>query len=136
MPSRVLLDTHVLVWLAFADRSLGPRSRSLVDNAVKDESVFVSAISFFEIATLCRRGRLRLYEEVAAWRQRVLQRGILEEPVTGQIGILAGELAGLPGDPADRIIAATAMVRDATLVTADQRILDWPGAVQRHDARS
>ena len=55
--------------------------------------------------------------------------------MTGQIGILAGELDGLPGDPADRIITATALLRGHTLLTADQRILGWSGTVRRQDAR-
>ncbi len=84
---------------------------------------------------LVRSGRLSLAVPTAEWHRGTLELGILEAPVTGQIGILAGELAGLPGDPADRIITATAILRDATLITADQRILDWQGNVNRHDAR-
>ncbi|MBI2918296.1 MAG: type II toxin-antitoxin system VapC family toxin [Chloroflexi bacterium] len=135
MNSSVLLDTHVVVWLAFADRSLGPGGRALVDAALKDNAVYVSAISFFEIATLRRRGCLHLYGDVLVWRQLLLQRGIAETPIQGDIAIVAGELNGLPGDPADRIIAATALVRGWALLTADDRILQWTGPVTRHDAR-
>ncbi len=135
MNSGILLDTHALVWLAFADARLGPRARSLIDATLKDDAVFVSAISFFEVATLSRRGRLRLYEGAATWRRAVLQRGITEAPLVGEVAIAAADLDGLPGDPADRIITATAIVRDATLVTADERILGWSGNVRRQDAR-
>ena len=60
--------------------------------------------------------------------------GIEEVPVTGEIGIMAAELEDFPADPADRIIAATALTLGATLVTADRRILDWNGQLSRHDA--
>ena len=84
---------------------------------------------------LVRSGRLGLAVAVAEWRRRALDLGIIEASVTGQIGILAGELDGLPGDPADRIITATALLRGHTLLTADQRILEWSGQLARHDAR-
>lgn len=84
---------------------------------------------------LVRAGRLDLAMTTAEWHRGTLDLGIVEAPVTGQIGILAGGLAGLPGDPADRIITATAIVRDGILITADARILDWQGQLARHDAR-
>jgi PIN domain nuclease of toxin-antitoxin system len=57
-----------------------------------------------------------------------------ELPVTGDIAILAAELAGLNGDPADRIIAATAIAHDATLITADSNLLKWRHRLKRQDA--
>ena len=92
-------------------------------------------MSFWEAAILYNRGRLELSEPVAAWRREILDLGIAEIPVSGDIGIAAAELEDFHADPADRIIAATAMHRAATLITADARILDWPGQVNRHDAR-
>jgi len=132
----LVLDTHSLVWLVEGDPSLGRNARELAQAALQADDLTVSAICFWEIATLVRFGRLTLSVPTAEWHRGTLELGILEAPVTGQIGILAGELAGLPGDPADRIITATAMVRNATLLTADRRILGWQGALNRHDARS
>jgi PIN domain nuclease of toxin-antitoxin system len=56
-------------------------------------------------------------------------------PRLGEIGIAAAQLQDLHGDPADRIILATALHHRATLVTADQRLLAWTGPLERHDAR-
>ncbi len=84
---------------------------------------------------LLRAGRLALALPAMTWRQETLQRGVVEAPVTGQIGILAGELDGLTGDPADRLITATALLQGYTLVTADEQILKWGGNVLRQDAR-
>ena len=131
----LVLDTHSLVWLVGGDSRLGRNARESAQAALQEDELTVSAICFWEIAMLVRSGRLALAVPTAEWYRRTLELGILEAPVTGQIGILAGELAGLSGDPADRIIAATAMLRNATLITADQRILGWSGAVLRQDAR-
>ena len=135
MNEPIVLDTHSLVWVVEGDPRLGRNTRELAQAALQSDDLAVSAICFWEIAMLVRSGRLALAMTTAEWHRGTLELGIVESPVTGQIGILAGELAGLPGDPADRIITATAMVRNATLLTADQRILDWSGNVLRHDAR-
>lgn len=136
MNEPLVLDTHSLIWLVEGDPRLGRNARDLAQAALQEDDLTVSAICFWEIAMLVRSGRLTLGLPTAEWYRGTLDRGILEAPVTGQIGILAGELAGLPGDPADRVITATAMVRNATLITADRRILDWSGTVLRHDAGS
>ena len=90
---------------------------------------------FWEVALLAMRRRLTLVQTVAGWRRRVLGLGIEEIPISGDIGILATELEGLPADPADRMIAATASIQGAILITADQAILDWTGQLARQDAR-
>jgi len=69
------------------------------------------------------------------WRQDLLSLGLIEIPVDGDIGIVAVHLENLHSDPADRLIIATALLRSAVLVTADQRILDWPGKLERINAR-
>ena len=131
-----VLDTHSLVWLVEGDPSLGRNARELAQAALQSDGLTVSAICFWEIAMLVKSRRLTLSVPTSEWYRGTLDLGILEAPVTGQIGILAGELAGLPGDPADRIITATAIVRNATLLTADRRILGWEGALNRRDARN
>ena len=73
-----------------------------------------------------RKGRLDLLVDLDAWRRNLLQQGLNEAPVDGGIAPRAGLLADLHGDPADRIIVATAL-EGHQLVTADRQILDWPG---------
>jgi len=79
------------------------------------------------------KGRLRLHQEPASWRGDLRDRGLLEIPVDGEIGIRAARLDRLYGDPADRLIVATAL-GGHRLVTADRNILDWSGALLTHDA--
>jgi PIN domain nuclease of toxin-antitoxin system len=60
----------------------------------------------------------------------------VELPLTGEIAIAAAELEGLHADPADRFIAATAIAHNATLMTADDRLLRWRHGVRRHNAET
>jgi PIN domain nuclease of toxin-antitoxin system len=131
----MLLDTHVLIWLDSADPRLGVEAREAIEKAHQAGELAVSAISFWETAMLIEKGRLDLDLPVHAWRQDLLSAGLREIDVDGGIGITAATLEGFHGDPADRMITSTALLRGDRLLTADQKILDWDGAVQRQDAR-
>lgn len=130
----ILLDTHAAIWLITENADLGPRSRRMIRSAVDDSALFVSAITFWEIALLGSRRRLRPSRSAAEQRTTVLNSGIQELPITGEIAILAVELNNLPGDPADRFIMATAIAHGATLMTADEALLSGRHAVRRADA--
>jgi PIN domain nuclease of toxin-antitoxin system len=83
---------------------------------------------------LIAKGRLRSLKSAGEARAKLVGGGINELPVTGDIAIQAAELTGLNGDPADRIIAATAIANDAILVTADENLLRWRHRLKRQDA--
>ena len=135
----LLLDTHTLVWLLENDQQLGIKAREFVDKmaeqGAEQGTIAVSAITFWEIALLQQRQRLELKQSIHNWREMVLNLGIVEIPVTGDIGIMATELENFHPDPADRIIVATACLHNATLITADRAILGWSGALQCINAR-
>ncbi|MSQ16363.1 MAG: type II toxin-antitoxin system VapC family toxin [Dehalococcoidia bacterium] len=131
----VLLDTHALVWLLAGDSSVGNQARELIDAGAREDALLVSAISFWEVAMLAQRRRLTLNLPAAQWRRQVLELGIAEIAVSGDVGILATELEEFQPDPADRMIAATALLQGATLITADASILSWRGNLVRQDAR-
>jgi len=61
--------------------------------------------------------------------------GVREVLLSAEIAIRSSDLENLSGDPLDRLIVATALIEEASLMTADQRILDWPGRLHRQDAR-
>ena len=131
----ILLDTHVLVWTMNESSDLGAESRALIENALRDRALAVSAYSFWEIALLVAKRRLAFALPLRHWHQRVVSLGIRDVAVTAEIGIRAAELDDFHRDPADRLIAATALTESACLVTADDLILRWPGPLERHDAR-
>ncbi len=130
----MLLDTQVLVWVRSGCGRLGRRTHDAIDRAVRERDVAVSAISFWEVAMLQAKGRLTLLRDIASWREALLEDGLVEIPVNGAIAARAGLLADMHGDPADRLIVATAL-DGHQLVTADERILGWPGQLHRVDAR-
>jgi PIN domain nuclease of toxin-antitoxin system len=131
---KVLLDTHALLWLTSEHPRLGRRARQLALAALAEQRLCVSAVSFWELAQLILRGRLDSTLEPAAARVEVLGTGIQELALTGPAAVLSATL-DLHPDPADRLIAATAVVHDALLVTADERLLAWRHPLKRHDAR-
>jgi PIN domain nuclease of toxin-antitoxin system len=132
----ILLDTHVAIWSTVDSGSLGKRTRRLVREAVPKDQLAVSAVSFWEIALLIAKHRIRFPESAAELRRQILSVGAAELSLTGEIAILAGELEGLHADPADRFIAATAIAHDATLITADERLLRWRHKLRRHNAET
>ena len=131
----LLLDTHALIWLVEGNKALGRRTARLAEDALAREDLGVAAISFWEVAMLGRRRRIALDLPPSEWRLRVVGLGIHEVPLTGDVAIAAAMLADFHTDPADRLIVATAQAIDAGLITADDRILHWRGALVCHDAR-
>ena len=129
----ILLDTHVLVWQEQGDRRLGRRTRQLLERALEEGEAAVSAISFWEIAMRIQKGNFDFLMDLDAWRRDLIGQGLNEIAVDGRIAARAGLLPQMHGDPADRLIVATAL-ENHQLVTADQRILDWPGQLSRSDA--
>lgn len=130
-----LLDTQVLLWLSAEPERIGASSYRAIESGSSSGENRVSAISFWETAMLISKGRYRLVVPVSEWRADLLARGLDEIPVNGAIAAHAGELDWEHGDPADRIIVTTAMRRDLTLITADERILAWRGPLKAMDAR-
>lgn len=131
----IVLDTHALIWLDSGDRRLGRSARALADAHLARGTLNVSSITFWEVGLLLERGRIGLPVSLPEWRDRLLRAGLAELPLDGRVALRSLELAGLPEDPSDRFIAATALVNGATLVTADERLLTWSGTLARHDAR-
>ena len=133
--SRIVLDTNALIWLVSGSTNLGTESKQLVNQAISDNDLFVSAMSFWEVGVLVAKGRMMLYVPMLEWRRIALDLGMAEVPVTGDIAMISTANNGLPNDPADRIITTTAMVIGGKLVTSDRKLLHWEGDLRRQDAR-
>ncbi len=130
----ILLDTHVFVWLAEDSPKLGATARQRIGRAMARAQVHVSAISYWELGMLVAAGRLRLTRDLAEVRAAAERSGPRELAVDGEIGIVASRLSALHGDPADRIIVATALCARATLLTADESLLALNGGPACADA--
>jgi PIN domain nuclease of toxin-antitoxin system len=121
----ILLDTHVLVRYTLDEGKLGKRALSTIDRALESDELFVSAISFWEVAMLAAKRRLELATTVAAFRDVSIRHGVREQVLDGEVAVVAGELPDAHGDPADRMLVATAIVHGLTLLTADSVLLSW-----------
>ena len=132
---RILLDTHVWIWTQETPEQLGPRTCTAISD--EDNGLFVSPISSLEISRLATAGRLTLAGRVQTWVSESLNALLADTvPLTHEIAITAYELPGeFHHDPADRMLVATARLHDLTLMTADERILNYPNLMSM-DARA
>lgn len=126
--SLTLLDTHALVWWLNGTPPLSARAHKALRGATPGDPVLASTISVFEISTAVRRGRLSLVVPFDQWLSDLSLLPELQfQPLTLDIARMAGNFDdAVPGDPADRIIAATALSLGAKLVTADARLRRVP----------
>lgn len=131
MGELLVLDTHVWYWFVSgrADRLARSIPRR-IERAVSAGRAFVSAISAWELGMLVTKGRLTLSMDVGDWVDASREPpGIRVADVTAEIALDGSRLPAFSqGDPADRIIVATARSLSATLVTCDDRILDYSEA--------
>ena len=131
----ILLDTHCLVWFDRNPSGLGRKAQRLAAAAAERYELAAASISFFELAILQQRRRLKMGKALGDWRLELLERGVCEFAIDGVIALRASELAGMSADPFDQLIVAVADIHGLELLTADSRILAWSGALRRHDAR-
>jgi PIN domain nuclease of toxin-antitoxin system len=119
----IIVDTHVVVWLAFDQAQLSRKARTAIDDARKNaEGLAISDITLLELATLARKGRIRLDISLESFLQEIEARFVVL-PITARACARAmGLPAAYPKDPADRIIGATALVEGLSLLTADREI--------------
>jgi PIN domain nuclease of toxin-antitoxin system len=120
----ILVDTHVVAWLAFDQGQLSGKARAAIDDArKKGDGLAICDITLLELATLTSKGRIHLDISLESFLQEVEARFVVL-PISGRACARAIALPpAYPKDPADRIIGATALVEGLRLLTADRQIL-------------
>ena len=124
----VLLDTHVLLWAAGLPDRLSTEARELIENPATD--LAHSAASLWEVAIKTGLGRADFDVDPRILRRGLLENGYTELPVTGAHAVEVALLPPIHKDPFDRILVAQARVEGMTLLTADQRLGDYPGPIR------
>lgn len=127
MKEYLMLDTHAVIWFTLEQDKLSDNIKSKINSALQNGSVIISSITLWEIAMLTERRRINIFEPVPGFLKSITEiKGLNVHDISP---LVAAESVRLPdgfhGDPADRIIVATALCSRATLITKDQKILDW-----------
>ena len=117
----IVLDTHAWIWWVSDPQKLGRAAKREIHRTTK---IGVPAVCCMEVATLAARGRITLDRPPLRWLQDSLALDRMDLlALTPAVAVKAAELpAEFPGDPADRLIAATAILHSALLITKDQNI--------------
>lgn len=126
---KLLLDTHVLLWIAIDSPRLSPAARRLLTRAGTE--LTFSAVSVWEVAIKDRRGRDDFQVDAAVLRRALVDQGYTELPVTGAHAVAVSGLPARHKDPFDRLLLAQAVVEGMTLVTADETLASYPGPVRK-----
>lgn len=127
--SRLLLDTHAAVWIV-EGISLRAAAQSAIRDALDDGSLFLSAVTAWELGLLVSKGRLHLSIPAERWIATVLERpGVVGLPLSIEATLGSSTLPGdFHQDPADRLLVATARIENIPILTRDDRILAYAAA--------
>lgn len=123
----IVLDTHAWIWWRADPARLSTRAAEAIEEA---DRIGLCSISIWELGMLVRRGRMSLDRQIGAWVRQAVAEPRLDVIAPGAEVALAAALLddGFPGDPADRLIYATARQAGVRLITRDERIARFDGA--------
>jgi PIN domain nuclease of toxin-antitoxin system len=117
----ILLDTHVLIWLASDPAKLSKKAGDAIRRASQGTGIAISAVSLWELAWLAMHDRLEFTGTVEAFVEKISSRTAIR-PITVKVAVLANQLpADYSGVPCGRLIGATALAEGMALITKDAR---------------
>ena len=119
----IVLDTHVLLYDALSPKKLSRPARAALEEGSASNALACSDISLWEIAMLIARGRVPVDTDAVEFLDDLVHaRSVRVLPISSRIAVIAQSDQFAHGDPADRIIAATALAHRSRLVSADERL--------------
>jgi PIN domain nuclease of toxin-antitoxin system len=124
---RLLLDTHLLLWVAANSKRVPRQAADLIDDP--NHILMFSVISLIEVAIKTARARPEFQVDAGRLRSMLLAAGYDELEVAGDHAIALGQLDPVHKDPFDRLLLAQAIVEGANLVTADAMLARYPGPI-------
>lgn len=126
---KLLLDTHLLLWTAAEPSKLPKKVRSLI--LEKDNDLFFSAASIWEIAIKSRLGREDFDIDANLLRRGLVDNGYLELSINVEHALAVMALPPLHKDPFDRMLVAQATVEGFVLLTSDEQVAAYPGPIRK-----
>jgi len=126
---KLLLDTHLLVWVSSSSERLSSAARSLIRNS--DNDLFFSAASIWELAIKEGSKKYDVKVDAALLRRGLLDNGYAELPVLSDHAVAIRSLPNLHKDPFDRILVAQATIEGIALITADPIVARYPGPIRK-----
>ncbi len=119
-----LMDTCAIVWDALEPTKLTPKALEAINKADQHNALIISDISIWEISMLIKKRKIEVATSAANFLNLFIQsRNISVQSISPEIAELSVNFgAKINNDPADRIIAATSIIHNARLVTADQNL--------------
>ena len=127
----ILLDTHAFIWMVTRPKKLGVKAVRAIEISNEAGTLAISSCVWLELDMLTERRGTMTPATLAVIHRCAVLRKFIELPVTSEIAKNAGTFSRLHGDPFDLMIAATACVHQATLMTADTVLLSWKHALLR-----
>lgn len=127
---KILLDTHVWIWNLAGSKKLPLKFKEIIES--DENEIWLSPVSVWEAIVLGEKGRLKLKPDPIAWVREALQQDNLREaPLNNEVAIRSRQLKFPYQDPADRFLAATAMIYGLELATLDDRLIqaEWLSTV-------
>ncbi len=126
---KLLLDTHLLLWVAGLPDRLSADALALIDSPGNE--LFFSAASLWEIVIKHELGRADFQVDARLLRRGLLDNGYSELPIGSEHAVAIDSLPSIHKDPFDRILVAQATVEGITLLTSDPLVAQYPGPVRR-----
>lgn len=125
---RILLDTHILLWAAGMPERLRSAARTVIEDP--ENELYFSAASLWEVAIKSGLGRADFRVDPRLLRRALLENGHQELAISGAHAVAVDLLPTIHGDPFDRILVAQAQIEAMTLLTADEIVGRYPGAIR------
>ncbi|SOY69404.1 putative toxin of a toxin/antitoxin system [Cupriavidus taiwanensis] len=125
---KLLLDTHLLLWMALTPARLPPDALALASS--DDAVLFFSPASLWEVAIKQGLGRADFQVNVRVLRRGLLDNGYSELPIRSEHAVAIDCLPPIHKDPFDRLLVAQATVEGLTLLTSDQLVAQYPGPIR------
>lgn len=126
---KLLLDTHLLLWLAATPKKLSKKARTFIED--QDNELFFSAASIWEVAIKQTLGREDFIVDAHLLRRGLLDNGYSELPILSDHAVVVNSLPNIHKDPFDRMLIAQATVEGFVLLTADLAVARYPGPINK-----